>query len=106
MELFPNAQFVKLYVLRINGVRELYIPIKELIPITPYDYWCASWQVWFKQHNCIDLDMIYANYNSKEMYVFDKAGEWKDEGLNHSSLSMDKTFNETNWYDEFSPNNF
>ena len=50
--------------------------------------------------------MIYANYNSKEMYVFDKYGEWKDEGINHNALSLDKTFNETNWYDEFSANNF
>ena len=72
MEFFPNAQYLKLHVLRLGGVYEHYLPLKQVIPITPYDYWCASWMVWFKQNQCIDLDMIYANYVTKEMYVFDK----------------------------------
>ena len=50
--------------------------------------------------------MIYANVATKEMYVFDKNGIWQDEGINHEALSMEKTYNETNWYDEFSANNF
>lgn len=62
--------------------------------------------VFFKQNNCIDLEMIYANQITKDMYVFDKNGEWNDEGIYHDALSMDKTYNETNWYDEFSANNF
>ena len=106
MELFPQSQFLKLHVLRLGGVYDFYVPVKEVIPITPYDYWCASWILWFKQHQCIDLDMIYANVVTKEMYVFDKAGQWRDEGVYHEALSMDKTYNETNWYDEFSPHNF
>ena len=62
--------------------------------------------VFFKQNNCLDLDMIYANYNTKEMFVFDKEGEWNDEGVYHEALGMDKAYNETNWYDEFSAHNF
>ena len=50
--------------------------------------------------------MIYANHVTKEMFVFDKNGQWNDKGINHKSLSMDATYNETNWYDEFSANNF
>ena len=50
--------------------------------------------------------MIYANMNSKEMYVFDKEGQWHDEGVEHEALSMEKTYNETNWYDEFNVHNF
>lgn len=50
--------------------------------------------------------MIYANRVTKEMYVFDKYGDWKDEGLNSKALSLETTYNETNWYDEFSANNF
>lgn len=50
--------------------------------------------------------MIYANYVNKEMYVFDKNGEWNEEGINHKALSMDSTYNETNWYDEFSAHSF
>lgn len=60
----------------------------------------------FKQNHCIDLDMIYANHITKEMYVFDKNGEWNDDGVYHEELSMEKTFNETDWYDEFSAHNF
>ena len=106
MELFPEAGYLKLHTLRLAGVQVVWVPLKQVIPITPYDYWCASWMVWFKQHNTIDLDMIYANHVTKEMYVFDKEGQWHDQGLEHPALSMERTFNETNWYDEFSANNF
>ena len=84
----------------------MWVPIKQIVPITPYDYWVASWTVWFKQHQTIDLDMIYANYITKEMFVFDKVGQWHDQGINHPALSMDSTYNETNWYDEFSAHSF
>ena len=50
--------------------------------------------------------MIYANHVTKEMFIFDKGGQWNDQGINHKALSMDATYNETNWYDEFSANNF
>ena len=106
MEVFPNAQYIKMYVLRLGGVYELYVPIKELIPITRYDYQCASWWLFFKQNSCLDLDMIYANHVTKDMFLFDKAGEWNDEGVYHKALGLDATYNETNWYDEFSAHNF
>ena len=77
-----------------------------MIPITKYDYFAASWMLWLKQHNSLDLDMIYANHVTKEMYLFDKGGEWKDEGVYHESLNMENTFSETNWYDEFNANSF
>lgn len=50
--------------------------------------------------------MIYANHVTKEMYLFDKKGQWKDEGVYHEDLSLEKTFNESNWYDEFYALNF
>ena len=45
--------------------------------------------------------MIYANRVTKEMFVVEKSGKWHDEGVNHESLSLEKTFNEANWYDGF-----
>ena len=86
-----------------NGVQQVYVPIKEVIPVSKYDYWCASWWCFMKQNNCLDLDMIYANQITKEMYVFDKTGEWNDEGVYHEALNMENTFKETDWYDEFNP---
>eukprot|EP00347_Sterkiella_histriomuscorum_P020269 403338449 len=106
MELLPKSKQLKLHVLRLGGVFEMYVPVNQFIPITPYDYWCASWMLWFKQNNTLDLDMIYANHVTKEMYLFDKSGQWKDEGVYHEELSMEKTYNETDWYDEFYAHNF
>ena len=57
----------------------------------------------FKQSPMLDLDMVYGNYGTKNMYVFDKFGTWHDEGLEHQKLSLENTFNETNWFDEFLP---
>ena len=59
-----------------------------------------------KQNQCLDLDMIYAHRATKEMFLFDKGGERCDDGVYHEALSMDKTYNETDWYDEFNPHNF
>ena len=93
--------------LQFSGIETTYLPTSQLIPITKYDYWCAtSWKPWFKQNTCLDLDMIYANVNTKEMYLFDKFGEWHDEGVYHEALNMENTYNETQWYDEFNPHNF
>lgn len=89
--------------LSLNGVDTIYLPISEMIPITKYDYWCKSWKFWTKQNPIIDLDMIYANKTTKEMYVFEKDGTWHDEGVNHDELSMDKTYNEHHWYDLWNP---
>ena len=82
------------------------MPLSEMIPITKYDYWAASWKLWCKQNSILDLDMIYANRINKDMYLFDKGGEWVDDGVYSDTLSLDKTFNETRWYDDFSVHNF
>ena len=106
MELYPKAAYLKLEALRFTGVETIYVPVKQVIPITKYDYWGASWMCFFKQHQCLDLDMIYAHRVTKEMYLFDKDGEWHDDGLYHDALSLEKTYSETDWYDEFSVHNF
>lgn len=101
MEFFPEAKYLLLHTLTIHGVVQKYVPLEQVIPITNYDYWGASWLCFLKQHNCIDMDMIYANQLNKEMYLFDKTGTWHDEGVYHEGLNMENTFVETNWYDEF-----
>ena len=58
--------------LRIVGVQTTHMPIKSLIPVTKYDYWGASWKCWTKRSYTLDLDMVYAHINTKDMYVFDK----------------------------------
>ncbi len=101
MELFPKSAYMKMHVLKFSGVEEIFVPVQMVVPITPYDYWSAHPMFFTKQNLCIDLEMIYANHNSKDMYVFDKMGTWHEEGVEHEKLTLEKTFNETNWYDEF-----
>ena len=104
MSLYPKAEMLGVEVLTMDGVQTMIVPINEFIPITKYDYWAASWRFWSKQNPILDLDMIYANRVSKEMFVFEKQGKWHDEGINHEALSMEKTYNELHWYDSFYAN--
>ena len=107
MQLFPKADLLQFDTLQFGGVKTMFVPVKQVIPVTKYDYWCAaSVRPFFKQNQCLDLDMIYANANTKEMYVFDKGGEWHDEGVYHEALNTENTYDETRWYDEFNPHNF
>ena len=106
MQFYPKAKMIEMDMLHIDGVHTVMVPMTNVIPVTPYDYWAASWRFWCKQHPSLDLDMVYANRSTKEMYVFDKMGDWHDEGVYHEGLNMDNTYNETNWYDEFSVHNF
>ena len=106
MELFPKAEILRMHTLTMYGVRSQDVPISDLIPITKYDYWCASWKFWTKQNTVLDLDMIYANRINKDMFLFGKTGQWHDEGINHEALSMEKTYNEDRWYDQWNVSNF
>ena len=107
MQLYPKAGMLQFDTLQLTGVETSFVPVSQVIPVTKYDYWCAAaWRPFFKQNQCLDLDMVYANSNTKEMFVFDKEGEWHDDGIYHDALNMENTYNETQWYDEFNPHNF
>ena len=107
MQLYPEGKLLEFDILGFNGLETIRLPIDSVIPVTRHDYWCAaSYMPFFKQNQTFDLDMVYANRNTKEMFVFDKEGEWHDDGIYHEALSLEKTYNETNWYDEFSPDRF
>ena len=48
MEVYPEAELIAMYTLGLGGVHKSYVPVKELIPITRYDYWGDSWKLWCK----------------------------------------------------------
>jgi len=51
MQLYPKAGMLQFDTLTWTGVRTQYLPIKQLIPITKYDYWVAAvWRPFFKQN--------------------------------------------------------
>jgi len=45
--------------------------------------------------------MIYADHKTKEMFVFDKYGTWIKEGVEHSMLNLEITYDEKRWFDGF-----
>ena len=61
LELFPKSKFLCFHTLTLNGVQQHFVPMSEVIPITKYDYWAASWLCFMKQNTTLDLDMVYAN---------------------------------------------
>ena len=103
MELFPKSQFLRFYSLKATGIEEKYVPVSQIIPVTRDDYWCAHWMCQMKQNNILDLDMVYADKSTKEMFVFDKEGQWNDEGVYHEALNLENTYDEATWFDEFNP---
>ena len=50
MEVYPKAEMLGFEILQVSGVQTVYMPITNLIPITKYDYWAASWKFWTKQN--------------------------------------------------------
>ena len=48
MEVFPGAGYLKLHAVTMMGVQTIYMPVKEMVPVTPYDYWAASWLCFMK----------------------------------------------------------
>mgnify|MGYP001061146098 CR=1 FL=1 len=100
MELYPETGYLRLLGLQHRGLEEHILKTSDIIPITKYDYYSAHMYM-SKPHPCLDLEMIYADNNSKKMYVFDKEGTWFDQGVYHDKLNIDATFDEKKWYDSF-----
>ena len=40
MDLLPDAKYLKFQSLTWTGVHTSYEPLRYVVPITPYDYWC------------------------------------------------------------------
>ena len=104
MEVYPESKKLRIFDLRLGGVYEQWMPISEVIPVTKYDYHSSHSLYFFKPATFLDFDMVYANYISKAMLVFDKYGTWNDEGVYSEALNLENTYNETLWYDEFNVN--
>ena len=50
LEVYPEAGLLSMHTLGLKGVYQSYVPVADLLPITKYDYWCASWRLWAKQN--------------------------------------------------------
>lgn len=85
---------------------EKHFPIKDITPLTKYDYWNRQHHIFFKQTPIIDLEMIYGHTGNEQVFVFDKYGEWCDEGVYHEALNLENTYDEVKWFDSFNSNTY
>ena len=100
MELLPEESKLRLYSLQLGSLDTRDVPIESVIPVTSIEYEIAHIAgKLLKSPEFLDLDMIYLNKPEGEFYIFDKEGNWSEEGVKHPALSMEKTFNEHKWFD-------
>jgi hypothetical protein len=100
MEVVPERSVLVVTALQIGSLITKEIPIKDVQPVTVEDYECGHFGgKLLESADFFDLEMIYINRPMQQFLVFDKEGKWNEEGVNHSALSMEKTFNEHKWYD-------
>ena len=100
MELIPETNQMRVYSLQLGGLDIVEIPLNNVVPVTPVEFEVA--------HNLgkmihpapfLDLEMVYLNKPKQEFLVFDKDGQWYEEGVNHPLLSLETRFNEHEWLD-------
>ena len=100
MDLLPEREKVVITSLQLGSLYQAEVDLKKLIPVTVEEYENAHFLgKMFDPAEFLDLEMIYLNQATQEFFVFDKEGEWKDEGVNHPLLSMEARFNEHQWMD-------
>jgi hypothetical protein len=49
----------------------------------------------------MDTEMIYLSPFLREIFVFEKDGEWYTENVTHPKLSLDNLYCEKKWYDAY-----
>ena len=100
MDYLPDTEQLEVTSLQLGGLFTEHVPAKEIIPVTEAEYE-TSHMLGKMLHpaDFYDLEMVYLNWKDKEFYVFDKEAEWKEEGLAHPGLSMEKRFHEHKWMD-------
>lgn len=100
MDLLPEREKLKIVSLQLGSLHESEVDLKKLVPATAEEFEHAHFLgKMLHPAAFFDLEMLYVNQGSAEFLVFDKEGEWKDEGINHPLLSMEKRFNEHQWMD-------
>lgn len=101
MELYPQAEALKITYLNFGGVFTKTIDLKNFIPVVYEDFIHGNRRIVSDMPLFIDLDMIYYNTFAREFYVFDKDGTWEEKNVEHPALDLSKRFNERQWYDSY-----
>jgi hypothetical protein len=100
LDLLPELSKLRVTSLQLGSLHQSEVDLKNLIPTTAEEYENAHLMgKMLHPAEFLDLEMVYLNSVEQEFLVFDKEGEWKEEGVSHPLLSMEKRFNEHQWMD-------
>jgi len=100
MELYAETEQMQITCLELGKLFTKTIPLENIVPVTPEEFEVAhTLGKMIQPPEFVDLEMVYLNKPEQEFLVFDKTGEWKEEGVNHEALSMEKRFAEHKWLD-------
>lgn len=105
MNVLPEVKYLQFKALAVDGVLEFVEPIEDIIPITPEDYRVRHRVLRSRPARFADMDMVYTNYKSMMMYIFDKQGNWNKEGVEHEVLDIKNTMEEHTWFDHLKSDN-
>jgi hypothetical protein len=81
-----------LNILRTNGIFQHNLDINNIVPWTYSDLLASSSLVGFKLPFIMDTDMIYFSPFLREIFVFEKDGEWHTGNVTHPKLSLDNLY--------------
>jgi hypothetical protein len=101
MQFCPKTDALVVGVLRPSGVLEQNLDIKNMVPWTYSDLFASSTIPGVRLPFIVDPDMIYLNLFLREVYLFEKGGEWNKDTVNHPKLSLERLYDEKKWHDRF-----
>ncbi len=97
-----SAKVIELYVMDTSGVYKKYINLEYFIPIT-YSDMVSMLVLNVPFNEMIDIDMIFKNSETRDVFLFDKKGEWNEETCNLPDFEFSELFNENEWIDKQMP---
>lgn len=87
--------------MRPHGITEQNLDLKNMVPWTYTDLLASSKIPGARLPFLVDPDMIYMNLFLREIYLFEKDGEWNEETVKHPQLSLEKLYDEKKWHDRY-----
>lgn len=99
MELYPQAEALKIQYLNFDGVFTKTVDLKYLIPVIYQDFIHGNRRNAVEMPQFVDSELIYYNTFAQEFYLFDKEGQWDEKNIENPVLALSKRYNEKQWYD-------
>lgn len=101
MSFCPQTDSLILKVLRSSGIYQRNLDLHNVVPWTYSDLLASSALVGLKLPFLVDPEMIYFSPLLREVYLFEKSGQWNHENIKHPKLSVENLYDEKKWHDKY-----